>query len=185
MKIWRFYLKPTDNDNEKKQYDLYEIKNNKEFANIFMQTRNMDRFYTRCTKEDKETYSRIANDNRDCVLEEFDIVTRHENNVGLVCHKIIHMIMTNYEYQCINADEYMCEITSDESWWSNVPDYRIYKKKLKNALRTLEYVSFYKLYVSQYTSHLTLEEIDDDYAAFNIWIDELGAFVDVFGSTFK
>lgn len=185
MKIWRFYKKPSDKNDIKKRYDLYAITNKKEYALYFMKTRNMDMFYTRCTKEDIETYKKIANDNRDCVLDEFSLVTRDVNNNGLIISTRISMIITYYEYQCINGDEYQCDITGDSTWWNDIPDYSSYKKKIIKALRVLEYVSNYKLYAYQYQNNLFLEKRDDDYSAPNIWIDELGALISTFKITFK
>lgn len=182
MKIWRFYKKPEDKNDVKKRYDLYAITNNKDYALHFMNTRNMDMFYTRCTKEDRETYSKVANDNRDCVLDEYGLITNETNSNGLISHTKIPMIMTFYEYQCSNGDEFQCEILTEE-WWDyrKIPNYSNYKKKIKNALRTLEYISNYKIFSLPFY----LENEDDDYNAPDIMVDELGAFISTFKSTFK
>ena len=181
MKIWRFYLKPKKNDSNER-YNLYAITNNKKYANYFMNTRNMDRFFVKCTKEDKETYSNFANDNRSNVLDEFELVCRHIGNDKLLCHKRIKVVITFYEYQCVNGDEFQCEITSSPDWWIRAGDYKKFNNKLKNALRILEYINSYKIYSMPFGS---LDEEDDDYSAPDIWIDELGALISLFGDTFK
>lgn len=182
MKIWRFYKKPDDPNDVKKRYDLYALTNNEEFASYFMKTRNMDKFYTRCTKEDRETYARIANDNRNCVLDEYDIITKDVHNNGLIAHSKIPMIMTFYEYQIVNGDEFQCPVMTEEWWAATVfPHYSQYKKKIQNALRVLEYITHYKIFNLAFD----MDESDDDYSAPDLWVDELGAFVDIFNKTFK
>lgn len=184
MKVWRFYKKPESKDTANQSYDLYALTNNKEYAKYFLNTRDMNKFFVRCTKEDRETYVKIANDNRDCVLDEFELVTRNVNVNGIINHTRLLMCITFYEYQCINGDEFQCEITGYREWWDGVPNYKNYKKKIKNALRVLEYVSNYKFYAMPFDTS-GLEEQDDDYSAPNIWIDELGAFISTFKSTLK
>lgn len=182
MRIWRFYKKPDNQDDVRKRYDLYAITNNKDYATHFMSTRNMNNFYTRCTKEDRETYTKVANDNRNCVLDEFELITRDTDGNGIVTHTKIPMIMTFFEYQCINGDEFSCPVMSEEWWVATVfPHYSNYKKKVIKALRTLEYVSNYKIFNLAFD----MEESDDDYSAPDLWVDELGAFINIFNATFK
>lgn len=182
MKIWRFYKKPDDGDDVRKRYDLYAITNHPDYAAYFMNTRDMDKFYTRCTKEDKETYAKVANENRNCVLDEYELITRDTTPAGLVTHSKIPMIMTFFEYQCVNGDEFQCDVMNEEWWVATVfPHYSYYRKKLKNALRVLEYISNYKIFNLSFD----MDENDDDYSAPDLWVDEFGAFISIFKHTFK
>lgn len=63
MKIYRFYIIPEE-DNNRRDYELYAVTNHKEYAEEFEATRNMKKFIKRVTSEDKETYIQFANENR-------------------------------------------------------------------------------------------------------------------------
>ena len=84
MKIWRFYKLPEDK-NAKQSYDLYAITNRKEFAKAFMETRDMNKFYMRCTKEDRETYTEYANKNLDNIKVYSSFLNEVNSKIKDVC----------------------------------------------------------------------------------------------------
>ena len=182
MKIWRFYKVP-EKDIKNKSYDLYAITNNKDKAKRFQAERNMKRFIKRVSNEDDDMYAKLANDNLDCVLDDFMMETRDIYPNGLIGHKSVSVLCTNYEVQVAKEEgETASEITLEE-FWSHVLNYNAYKKKIRDALRVLEYVKYYKLYTLPFDTYI--DPADDDYAAPSISIDEVVALIRVFGDTFK
>ena len=182
MKVWRFYLKP-DAEIGRKKYDLYALTNHKKFAKKFMKERDMDKFIVRCSKEEREEYVKFANSNLSYLLDMRPYITRTLDDENRYRTKTVDVLSTDYEFQTCDSDSILIDILGEGDWYS-APSYVIFKKKIIESLRTLEYISNYKLYASDYTNAV-IDPDDDDYSAPNIWIDELGVFLRTFGDTFK
>ena len=180
MNVWRFYKKP-EKGVSKRKYELYALTNHKEYAEVFMDMRDMDQFIMKCSKEDKETYADFANSHRDNVLELHSLTTKVILENGVISQKEVDVILTLYEYMTCNSDEYMDYSINDSYWWDGIPSYLVYKDDLQKALKNLEYIFHYKTYAE----NPLLKEEDDDYSSPNLWMDEVGIFVRVFGHTFK
>ena len=182
MKVWKFYLIP-EKDNQNKRYDLYAITNNKKYAKRFKEERNMDMFIERCTDEDKSDYIKFINDNRHCALIIKELMTRDVYKNGYIGTKKVEVLLTIYEHENCDTENIVIDTMEDGMWNSAIP-YRVYKKKLLNSLRLLDYVSNYKLYSLDF-NNMVIDPEDDDYSAPDIYIDELGLFIRYFGRTFK
>lgn len=178
MKVWRFYIKPKK-DSVDKAYTLYALTNNKEKAKIFMETRNMDRFYTRCTKEDKDVYTVLANENRDCVLDFHSFTTKTKMKNGFYGKENVSILSTEYEH-ISSTDEYNTGCSfNNEYFWNTAPNPKIFSKQIKNALSKLQYNQSFYIFNN--------DPIIDapDYASPDFWIDEYGVFIQTFKDTFK
>lgn len=178
MKIWRFYKKPDGKDDTDQQYDLYALTNDPKIAKRFMSERDMNKFITKVTKEDNETYVKLANDNLSLVLSPYKFATKKLNGSGLYTIERIEILATDYEHESCDS-EYVS--ASFDQFINECPDYRIFKRKIVDALRTLEYVSQYKIY----NMHATIDCLDDDFSAPDLAIDEVGAFINIYGDLFK
>jgi len=179
MKIYRFYIIPEE-DNNRRDYELYAVTNHKEYAEEFEATRNMKKFIKRVTSEDKETYIQFANENRGSVLTHHKCTTRDAYDNGLIGIKDVEILCTENEYIQFKDQAEATSYCTTEEYWSIAPPYKIYKSKLKAALRKLEYISNYKFYRLE----ADIDPSDDDYSAPGISIDELGAFIALFKRTF-
>ena len=180
MRVWRFYFKQERADNKNK-YDLYAVTNNKKYAKKFMSERNMNLFIVKSSKVTKEEFLKFANDNRGALLDYYELVTKSIDNNHKYTHTKVKVLATEYEWQSCDSDTVLNDILIDNDW-SGAISYKVYKDKIIKSLRVLEYVSSYKLY--NYTSTL-IDPVDDDYSAPDMWVDELGTFLRIFGSTFK
>ena len=180
MKIWRFYKLPEDK-NAKQSYDLYAITNRKEFAKAFMETRDMNKFYLRCTKEDRETYTEYANKNLDHILDYRALVTKDKLKNGFYGKKSITVLCTNFEYQIATNEDSVPGCFLDEMYWTyEAPKPTIFNEKIIEALNTLEYNRTFKIYNS-----VKLSPEEDDYSAPDYWIDEFMVFITTFKDIFK
>lgn len=181
MNVWRFYLKP-DKSVCKSKYELYAITNNHDYALSFMEMRNMDNFIMRCTDEEKEDYVKLAEDNRLYILSVHKLTTKSVNKNDIIIRNTVDVLMTEYEFQSCDSDSILSNISIDsEKSWSYAINYRVYNKKIKNSLRKLEYIPFFKLY----SNPLHLEDDDDDYSAPDVRVDELSVFIKIFNRLFK
>ena len=182
MKVWRFYIIP-EKDSENKRYDLYAITNNKEFAKKFKKERNMDKFIVRCTNESKESYAEFANKNLSCVLDYRAFITKTLTENKKQTSTEVKLLSTFYEQQCCDSSIQPIEAIDPSEWEAAIP-YKIYKKKIEEALRVLEYISHYKIYTQEFANRY-IDPNDDDYSAPDIWYDEVGVFIRLFRHTFK
>lgn len=181
MKIWRYYKKPENENISKKRYDLYALTNKKEYAKKFESERDMDLFVKRVSKEDSETFTKLGNDNRACLLELHNFMTKTIYENGLIGIKDVDILCTNYEWQTCKDEAEVYSDFSHEEYWYTFPSPAIFKKKYQESLRILEYISNYKFFVGS-----TKLGIDDNgYEAPDISIDELEGFIVLFGKLFK
>ena len=182
MKVWRFYLKP-EKDSERRKYELYAITNKKDLAKKFMKERDMDKFIVKCSKTDKIEYAKFANDNLTLLLEMNTFITKTVDGDGKYRTKEVDVLTTEYECQSCDSDMVLMDIMTEDEW-EIAPPYRIFKNKIIDSLRKLEYVSSYKLYTNELNASM-IDPEDDDYSAPNLWVDELGVLLRTFGDTFK
>ena len=180
MKVWRFYLR-RENSESKNKYELYAVTNNKKYAKKFMSERNMKLFQVKCSDIPKEEFLKFGNENRGCLLDYKEFITKKINSKNEYTHTTVKVLTTEYEWQSCDSDIVLNDILIDTDWTAAVP-YKIYKDKIIKSLRVLEYVSSYKLY--SYDSSL-IDPEDDDYSAPDMWVDELGTFLRIYGETFK
>ena len=179
MKVWRYYKKP-EKDSSDKQYDLYAITNKKEHAKKFEKERNMDKFIKRCTDEDRSTFVDLVNDNRALFLSMNKFTTGTVLPNGNIKAIDVELLTTDFEMHTVKDEYESSSIITREEYWLSSFDYRIYKNKLIEALRLLEYISHYKLYLNV---NIPIDPDDDDYSAPDIWIDEVGVFIRIFKDT--
>lgn len=182
MKVWRFYIIP-EKDNEKRRYDLYAITNNKEFAKKFKKERDMNKFVVRSTNETKESYAEFANNNLSYVLDYRTFITKTITENKKYTTTDVKILSTFYEQQCCDSNIQVMEALDTSEWRDAIP-YKVYKKKIEEALRVLEYVAHYKVYTLEFSGRY-VDPNDDDYSAPDIWYDELGLFIKLFRHTFK
>lgn len=181
MKVYKFFKIPSDGDDRETcledKYILYAITNNKEYAKRFKEDRNMDKFIYQVNKDvTKEEYSSMCNENRGAVLmvHTLDTVKDGKHTKNDLIQK--QVLITYWEKQLI--EEPLLPI-DDENMWSQMPFPFIFKKKYIKALRTLQYVTFYKLMTASNISYELAERLhanedeDDDYSAPSIVYDEL------------
>lgn len=203
MKVYKFYSKPTNselmysNDLELvDKYPLYAFTKDKRLRDIFKETRNMKRFIEVTSKMSDEDYLNYANTNGGQLLSEYE----YEHNLGYNSGKMGTL-----------ADCYTMEDVKVVSTWmeresvqsardegiSDLSDYISYRffpfileKKYIEALRTLEFISYWKLMNPVVEDYLdVIREEDDvgdfDYSAPSVQFDELNMFIALYGYTFK
>jgi hypothetical protein len=181
MKLYRYYFLPSKDDSERK-YSLYAITNKKKLAKEFENTRNMSRFMKKVSEVDNEEYVNFANEHREMVLQQESLTTRKTYDNGLIGHTDVNVTCTFGEYQIIKDCAEESATSSREEYWAMARPFSIYSKKIKAALKILEYPVCYKFYRVEYDPKF--DSIEDDYSAPDFWIDELGAFIFLNRDTF-
>jgi hypothetical protein len=142
--------------------------------------RDMSKFIEKSSKATKEEYIELANENRTTVLSEHKLMTKCVEN-GKENYKYESVMMTEYEYESCNDEEASLSAFLSDYYWASSPGYKMYNRKIKDALETLEYINMYKIYNE--APELDLQ--DDYYDAPDIRIDELRAFIRMFAHLFK
>ena len=197
MKLYKFYKKP---DNEhiiyddifsvKDKYPLYAFTNNKEFCQIFINQRNMEKFIMITSKVTKEEFVDYANTNRACMLDmnEYMHLGEYVNKKRIRTNSKKVRILSTWQ------EKEMCEQGLEDSaiTLSEYVEYvaipYLFKKKYIDALSLIEYTSFWKLVGNSETVMDILndgEESDMDYSAPNVLYDEFKIFIKLHGYTFK
>lgn len=178
-KVWRFYTKGGIDNDEK--YHLYAITNRKDFAKQFQEERDMDKFIVKKSEEYFDDWKELAREAGDAVLDIRDLQTRHETDTNTYSTIGVPILCTMYEYQTADADFAELPIMTEEFWFQ-MPNLGIFNSKLINALKILEYHRYYRLFVIALQQN---NDEDDDYAAPNTDIDEVGILVSTFSNLFK
>lgn len=170
MKIYRFYQITKNEKNGENSYELYAITHKKKFAKRFQKERNMESFYTSKSSMSMEEYQeflKVTNAYGHELKIEYLITSDVDSN-GMLCTRKVEVLITNYESDiCINSDPFM-EICSAEFWSGLIP-YKYFNKSLINALKTLEFHNFYKMFRDMYLPGIgdpPLVEIDPDTGLF-------------------
>ena len=183
IKVWKFYLKPNDELAHQKIY-LYALTNKKELAKQFMKERNMDRFIIKTDKGDKEDVLKFMrdNNNRGAILDIKEIYTKSTNGMSLIISTEVPVLLTQNEYEVIKDTDIDYQMN-----WVCMPNYKMFNKKIRDALRYLEYNNLYDFnkYVScEYTPYNPSAPDMPEYASPDLSIDELGIFLRTYRDTF-
>lgn len=183
MKLWKFYKVP-DEDEVNKEYPLYAVTNEKDIAKEFKETRNMEKFIVQVSKDEpKNAIADFINSNYEMLLKRRDFTTGVIAKNGKFDLRTAKIVCTDYEYVSICENpEILIDIAREEFWYNILPPY-IFKKKVLEALRVLEYHLWYKLYTVEFNQ--LIDPSDDDYSAPDAQVDELACFIRFFGDTFK
>lgn len=195
MTFWRFYLVPEEDDYDK-EYKVYALTNHKKLAKEFMKTRNMKKFIIKKSECTKDEYADAANEYRGAVLEYHKLVTESidpEDVHKRISHREVEILMTMYEYQSINQDENEYPPFT-MSFFSDTFPYILFKDRLLDALRNIEFVSGQRFFDTDGNIAELLEYLEnsglvdrgteDDFVGYdgedcdspNVWIDEVAAF---------
>ena len=178
-KVWRFYTKGGIDNDEK--YHLYAITNQKNFAKQFQEERDMNKFIIKKSEEDFDDWKELAREAGDAVLDIRDLQTKHKTDTNTYSTIGVPILCTMYEYQTADADFAELPIMTEEFWFK-MPNLGIFNNKLIDSLKILEYHRFYRLFVIALQSNY---DEDDDYAAPNTEIDEVGILISTFSNLFK
>lgn len=174
-KYWFFYIKPkyidlvtTENDDSL----LYAYTDNKEYAELFESQRNMDKFFTKKRKIDKEEVNFLASQYMREYLIKKDIKT-HSKGIG---SKIIDysLILTNTEYHILQSS--VTQISSINMWKYTWLNPYIFNNEYFQILKEIEFVEKFNTIArwkkSNNESNNTKSKIQPDYLA--IFIKEFG-----------
>lgn len=178
MKVWRFYYAQKREDNGEMDYQLYAITNKKEYAKEFKKTRNMNKFIVNDSKLDFDDWKEFANQNRGAVLDIMAFNTKCEMKNGFYGLKPVMVLCTLDEYQtCSEEDVQICIF--EEEFFRDIPNYKIFDKRLLHALETIQYTYTYDMFTSW--GH----PVDDgeEPTAPELRIDEFSVFVNTYGET--
>lgn len=185
MKMWRFWLKPSE-DNEElyhdaNNYSLYACTVNKEFAKQFKEERDMSRFKVRKSEITQDEWSDFSRDNGDTVLSIRYLTTKKVlNKKGRVNVYETPILCTNFEYQTADSDYASINIASQE-WWNEMPPHLAFNKKIRKALQIIKYDSLFKL-ISEKGNTFISDTSEIPYP--DVSFDEVGIFLDSFSGTF-
>ena len=178
-KVWRFYTKGEIDNDEK--YHLYAITNQKDFAKQFQEERDMNKFIVKKSEEDFDDWKELAREAGDAVLDIRDLQTKHKTDTNTYSIIGVPILCTMYEYQTVDADFAELPIMTEEFWFQ-MPNLGIFNNKLIDSLKILEYHRYYRLFVIALQHN---DDEDDDYAAPNTEIDEVGILISTFSNLFK
>ena len=178
-KVWRFYTKGEIDNDEK--YHLYAITNQKDFAKQFQEERDMNKFIVKKSEEDFDDWKELAREAGDAVLDIRDLQTKHKTDTNTYSTIGVPILCTMYEYQTADADFAELPIMTEEFWFQ-MPNLGIFNSKLIDSLKILEYHRYYRLFVIALQRN---DDEDDDYAAPNTEIDEVGILISTFSNLFK
>ena len=139
-KVYRFYRKSDieNMDNRLyKDFPVYAITDNKELANKFISTRNMNSFKVMKSKMTKEEYAKYANTTSTSELKEYSFVTRNNNNEW----EKVKVVTTWYEREQVRdmvTGQFIELIEIQHS-----PE--IFNRKIIDVLETLQYMQLHAI----------------------------------------
>lgn len=138
-KMWIFYLINKDEVYGTSEYDIYAFTDKIEFVESFIQTRNMNKFFTKKIKMNQSEYNDLIKNYMNSELDMFEGTTKikSSNDVktfSLVLTRREKMTVTNMSSLCLN--EYIYR----EVW----VDPNIFKKKYISALSILQYTGLHQ-----------------------------------------
>ena len=176
MKLYKIYKTNEDHD-----LFLYALTNEKNKFKEFKEMRNHDLFiFTDPVEVTRQEYADFANANRDNVLDYFKIATKGVDD-GVICIKYVEILATQEEFLTLKDIDTGSEIgylfeTAD----TNI-SYICFNKKIRKALKLLQFDSFYKLF----SRVPVIDEREDDYEAPNFETDEFSVFATNYRTYFK
>ncbi|MDE7088692.1 MAG: hypothetical protein K2O54_01085 [Prevotella sp.] len=191
MKIYKFYrkhsgeaLKESEDLDVTDKYPLYAFTNDKELRNEFKKTRDMTKFIECKSEIDTSEYLEYANSHSNQSLRKESL--KSFNDYGkepLILSVPVVCTWNELDYMADAMDNLLTDIE-----FSVYPF--LFEEKYVKALRTLEYISYWKLYgqPEKYRGILGMndDELDDmDYSAPATAMDELQVFLAVHGDLFK
>lgn len=165
---------------------LYAITNKKKFAKKFMEERNMNKFLMFKYDIEENLYIELANKRRGIVLDEYNYRYYPRVKENSDDSKVVSILSTYMERMTIDSQADQSLLGFSES--INFQDPFCLKKDLLNDLRTLEYVTMYKMYIANSLSfdskYIPIDE--EGYLEMPaVLIDELQLFILNFGKLFK
>lgn len=189
MKLWTFYHINKDMLNKngvyETGYDLKAFTNNKKYALMFIDTRDIKKFIVRKHNITKEEYVEFVNEHPGKKLDLYNVsirdIGKHTDDGTIQ----IDMLMTYDEHVYIDEPAFAID---DTSFWDSVPFPYIFKDKYFKALDAFEYVKMFKVYKDMfnmkpvYTQFLNADE--DDYAAPEFKLDPFTLLLDISNDTF-
>lgn len=180
MKVWKYYLVP-NKDSAKREYELYAFTNKKEYANKFEEDRDMKKFVKADVIDiDKEDYLDFANSNKDQLLDYYKYETKFVDENNTFDIGVVTVLSTYSEYAGCSR-EAVEDMLFDVSLFETIPDYRMFTKDIKKSLRTLEFISMYKIM----KNNPIMDDVDDDFAAPDVVPDEFKIFISLYQYLFK
>lgn len=188
MKLWTFYIK-SDILNKhgvyEKKYTLKAFTNNKEYALIFAELRDIKKFIVRKHKVTKEEYVEFANEHRGEKLDLYNVTVRKSGKHTTENSMNIDMLLTFDEHAYISEPPFILE---DSSFWDGAPFPYVFKNKYFDALNSIQYVSYIKIMKDIFNlPHVYtkfLDEGDDDYTAPEFVLDPISLLLDISDDNF-
>ncbi|MBR6908107.1 hypothetical protein IKN40_06620 [bacterium] len=184
MKAWIIYYIGNDDsisppykteDSKDNQNNIYAITCDKKLFHDFMSIRDSNVFKIRKVDILPSEYEELISEFRDCVIDNFTLITRKENDSGVTN---VFIPITQHEYNSSTDDTLLDLYFLSDDWWSHSLPVKVVNSKLKKALDILQYTNSQKL-----MNIGSLSDADDDYSAPDIELDEFHVFTLTFGST--
>lgn len=183
MKLYRFYQSHSDEAlsssidlDVSDKYPLYAFTNDKKLRDEFKEVRDMTKFIE--FKDDVE-----LSDYRDFANSHSRAELRSEKLKSFNGYGVEQFILSVPVVCTWNEMDYLSDamdlLLTDISYIDNP---FIFKEKYMKALKDLEYIKLWSIFKG---SSDLLENMDDDYSAPAIGIDELQVFLSIFGELFK
>lgn len=200
MKIYCFYL--YDRDMTKEEYirlksnkfsrqemnRLYAITNKKKYAKLFMETRNMNKFILIKQDIDEDIYVEFANKKHGVVLDMNTYRYYPKLSKNIEDSDTIQILSTYMER--MQVDSQVDQSLLGFSLSINFQDPFILRKEWLEVLDLLEYINFYKIYISETLPFddarvRPLIEYDEYPSEPMLLVDELQVFIQNFGKYMK
>lgn len=190
MKLWRFFKKDVDPNNIdefaeldlKTKYPLYATTTNKSKAKAFMKQRNMDLFIVRVSEIEQDEYIEYIHKQgaRGTDLVEKELLTIRNKYTDDAEDYQVSMMLTLNEKTIVDEPYFMMD---DEWWLSCAPHPLIFNKRLRKALKMIDYNTIYKLITTDPDERIT--DMDCDIPSPDWVYDEVGVFIALSGETLK
>lgn len=189
MKLWTFYYINKDMLNKdgvyETGYDLLAFTNNKEYALMFIETRDASKFIIRKHKVTKEEYAEYANEHLGKKLDLYKVSIRDNGKHTTEGVIPVDILMTYDEHAYIDEPAFIVE---DPGFWDGAAFPFVFKDKYIKALDGLEYIKLFKFFKNMFDMDPVytqfLNEKEDDYEAPDFTLDPLALLLDVSNDTF-
>lgn len=189
MKLWTFYYINKDMLNKdgvyETGYDLFAFTNNKEYALMFIETRDASKFIIRKHKVTKEEYTAYANEHLGKKLDLYKVSIRDNGKHTTEGVIPVDILMTYDEHAYIDEPAFVVE---DPGFWDGAAFPFVFKDKYVKALDGFEYVKLFKFFKNMFDMDPVytqfLNENEDDYEAPDFTLDPFTLLLDVSNDTF-